>query len=230
MAAEHDSKNPLSGEFDGLTLKDVTPKLERIWIKYPRLVQLNLLLLCAFLGQTATGYDGSMLNGMQALPQWQAYFGSPTGGRLGAMVNGIVFGVLISLTFSSQLCEKIGRRYPITIGTSIIIIGSILQTAAVHYAMFVLGRFLIGIGGGLVAVAAPQLMMECAYPSQRGKMVSLYMTQWPVVSPGLITMGCPVLTDRCRDISLRHGSLTAPSTLNPRGVGACLAFCKLFHP
>src|SRR5688572_32455232 len=73
MAAEHDSKNPLSGEFDGLTLKDVTPKLERIWIKYPRLVQLNLLLLCAFLGQTATGYDGSMLNGMQALPQWQAY-------------------------------------------------------------------------------------------------------------------------------------------------------------
>lgn len=173
---------PVSDEFKGLTLVDVTPKLEKIWIKYPRLVQLNLLLLCAFLGQTATGYDGSMLNGMQALPQWREYFGSPSAGKLGAMVNGVAFGVLISLTFSSQLCEKIGRRYPITIGTSIIIVGSILQTAAVHYGMFILGRFLIGIGGGLVAVAAPQLMMECAYPSHRGKLVSLYMTQWPVVS------------------------------------------------
>ncbi|OBT57507.1 hypothetical protein VE04_01608 [Pseudogymnoascus sp. 24MN13] len=171
---------PVSDEFKGLTLVDVTPKLEKIWIKYPRLVQLNLLLLCAFLGQTATGYDGSMLNGMQALPQWREYFGSPSAGKLGAMVNSVAFGVLISLTFSSQLCEKIGRRYPITIGTSIIIVGSILQTAAVHYGMFILGRFLIGIGGGLVAVAAPQLMMECAYPSHRGKLVSLYMTQWPV--------------------------------------------------
>ena len=64
-------QNPLPGEVDGLTLKDVTPKLEKIWIKYLSLVQLNRLLLCAFLGQTATGYDGSMLNGMQGLPQWQ---------------------------------------------------------------------------------------------------------------------------------------------------------------
>lgn len=166
---------------DGLTLKDVTPKLEKAWVQYPRLLQLNFLLLCAFLGQTATGYDGSMLNGMQALPQWEEYFGSPSGGKLGAMVNGIVFGVLIALPFSSFLCEKIGRRYPITIGTSIIIVGSTLQTAAVNYAMFVVGRFFIGFGGGLVAVASPQLMMECAYPSHRGKMVSLYMTQWPVV-------------------------------------------------
>ncbi|OAA67802.1 General substrate transporter [Akanthomyces lecanii RCEF 1005] len=176
-------KKPVAGvpeSIEGLTLKDATPRLEKIWIRYPRLLQLNFLLLCAFLGQTATGYDGSMLNGMQALPQWEKYFGSPSGGKLGAMVNGIVFGVLIALPFSSLLCERLGRRYPIIIGTSIIIVGSSLQTAAVNYSMFVVGRFLIGFGGGLVAVASPQLMMECAYPSHRGKLVSLYMTQWPV--------------------------------------------------
>lgn len=182
MTSERIPERPSNDDFDGLTLKDVTPKLEKIWIKYPRLLQLNFLLLCAFLSQTATGYDGSMLNGMQALPQWNHYFGTPSGGRLGAMVNGIVFGVLISLPLSSILCEKIGRRYPITIGTSIIVFGSVLQTAAQNYAMFVVGRFFIGFGGGLAAVAAPQLMMECAYPTHRGKLVSLYMTQWPVVS------------------------------------------------
>ena len=98
------------------------------------------------------------------------------------MVNGIVFGVLLALPISSILCERLGRRLPITIGTTIVIVGSVLQTAAVNYAMFVVGRFLLGFGGALVAVAAPQLMMECAYPSHRGKLVSLYMTQWPVVS------------------------------------------------
>lgn len=181
MATKHGNLLYSPDEFDGLVLKDVTPKLEKAWWRYPRLLQLYLLLLCAFLGQFTTGFDGSMLNGMQSLPQWNKEFGNPTGGRLGAMVNGVVFGVLFSLFFSSQLCEKLGRRYPITIGSSLVVLGSILQGAAQTYAMFVVGRFLIGIGGGTVAVAAPQLMMECAYPSHRAKLVSLYMTQWPVV-------------------------------------------------
>lgn len=178
MDAEKLTTANASASIDSLTLKDATPKLGKAWVCYPKLLQLNFLLLCAFLGQTATGYDGSMLNGMQALPQWEEYFGSPSGGKLGAMVNGIVFGVLIALPFSSFLCGKIGRRYPITIGTSIIVAGSMLQTTAVNYAMFVLGRFFIGFGGGLVAVASPELMMECTYPSNRGKLASLYM--WPV--------------------------------------------------
>lgn len=182
MANDTTALEYLPDEFEGLTLKDVTPKLEKAWWKYPMLLKLNLLLLCAFLGQTTTGFDGSMLNGMQSLPQWNEDFGFPSGGRLGAMVNGVTFGVLISLLFSAQLCEKLGRRYPITIGSSLIIIGSILQTAAANYGMFVAGRFFIGIGGGIGAVAAPQLMTECAYPTHRAKLVSLYMTQWPVVS------------------------------------------------
>lgn len=33
-------------EFDGLTLTDVTPKLEKWWFQYPHLLKLKLLLLC----------------------------------------------------------------------------------------------------------------------------------------------------------------------------------------
>ena len=29
------------------------------------------------------GYDGSLLNGLQALPAWQTHFGHPTGTKLG---------------------------------------------------------------------------------------------------------------------------------------------------
>lgn len=64
-------------EFEGLVLADVTPKLEKWWFQYPSLLKLNLLLLSAFLAQFTCGFDGSMINGMQSLPSWQASFGSP---------------------------------------------------------------------------------------------------------------------------------------------------------
>jgi len=74
-----------------------------------------------------------------------------------------------------------GRKKPITLGTFLIVLGSALQGSAQNLAMFIAGRLIIGLGTGIVAVAAPQLMTEAAYPTHRGKMVSLYMTQWVVV-------------------------------------------------
>jgi len=32
-----------------------------------------------------TGYDGSMMNGLQSLDQWNDYFGHPTGSALGLL-------------------------------------------------------------------------------------------------------------------------------------------------
>ncbi|KAH7409640.1 hexose transporter protein [Cadophora sp. MPI-SDFR-AT-0126] len=124
------------------------------------LLKLNTLMLCALLTQIASGYDSSMLNSMQALPQWQAYFGKLTGTRLGAMTFGPTGSILISVLISSQLCEKFGRRYPICGGSLIIILGSILQTAAINYSMFVVSRFFVGFGLGIVATAALPLLSE----------------------------------------------------------------------
>ncbi|CAL5874067.1 uncharacterized protein PFLUO_LOCUS8354 [Penicillium psychrofluorescens] len=182
MSQPEEAKHDLAAldEFEGLVLADVTPKLEKWWFQYPHLLKLNLLLLCAFLAQFTCGFDGSMLNGMQSLPSWKAAFGNPEGAKLGTMVNAINIGVLVSVTFSSQLCEILGRKKPITIGTALITIGSALQAGAQSLGMFIAGRIIIGLGTGLVAVAAPQLMTEVAYPTHRGKIVSLYMTQWVV--------------------------------------------------
>ncbi|KAL2813352.1 general substrate transporter [Aspergillus cavernicola] len=166
--------------FEGLVLKDVMPKQHRPWYRDGTLLKLNALLLCALLTQIAAGYDSSMLNGMQSLPQWRRFFGQPTGTRLGAMTFAPNGGTLISVLISSQLCERIGRRYPILLGSLIIIFGSILQAAAQNYGMFVASRFLVGFGLGLVNTAAPPLLTEVAYPSQRGKLVSFYLATWPL--------------------------------------------------
>lgn len=64
-------------EFNGLVLADVITPLEKWWFQYPHLLKLNLTLLSAFLAQFTCGFDGSMINGMQSLPTWQAAFGNP---------------------------------------------------------------------------------------------------------------------------------------------------------
>ena len=183
--------------FEGLALKDVVPKDRKPFWKDGTLWKLNCLLLCALLTQITSGYDSSMLNGMQSLPQWEKYFGKPTGTRLGAMTFGPNGGTLISVLVSSQLCERFGRRYPICGGSSIIIIGAILQTCAINYGMFVVARFFVGFGLGIVATAAPPLLSEVAYPTHRGKLVSFYLCTWSLGSliAAWVTYGTFTMTD-----------------------------------
>ena len=54
-------------EFEGVSLKDVTPKLEKSWIRYPYILKLNFLLTGSLLTQITSGFDSSMLNGLQSL-------------------------------------------------------------------------------------------------------------------------------------------------------------------
>jgi MFS family permease len=90
------------------------------------LLKLNTVLAGAVLANATSGYDGSLLNGLQSLPQWADYFGNPAGYVLGTMTSGITFGTIISMSFISWLCDKFGRRRPIIGGSFVIILGPII--------------------------------------------------------------------------------------------------------
>ena len=68
-AAEQPATASIGDDFQGLCLADVIPRDRPPWYADTHLWRLNLLLLCGLLTQTATGFDASMLNGMQSLPQ-----------------------------------------------------------------------------------------------------------------------------------------------------------------
>lgn len=154
-------------------LRDVIPKRTRLWWHYPALRTLNLLLICCIVTDITNGYDGSMLNGLQIIDSWKDFFNHPTGSILGVISNGTRFGQIGSLFVSAALIEKFGRRRPIAIGSLILLLGVILQTAAVNTTMFVLGRVLIGFGNGIQATACPILVAELAYPTQRTQITGI---------------------------------------------------------
>ncbi|KAI8068592.1 general substrate transporter [Gongronella butleri] len=162
-----------------------------MWWRYSYLRKLNGFLFGSILVQATTGYDGSLLNGLQSLSQWDDYFDNPKGASLGTLSSGVAFGMLLSMLVTSWFCDKFGRRLPIIVGSIISIIGAVIQGVAQNYAMFFVGRGIIGIGLGLLQVAAPLYLSETAYPTQRSVVTSIYEPSFPLgaLVAALVTYG-----------------------------------------
>lgn len=112
---------------EGIIQKFIANDKVRWWNK-PNLRSLYLLLVpfCLFIESTS-GFDSSMMNGMQALEYWQVYFGHPKGGMLGLLVACYNVGAVSSIPFVSIVSDHIGRRWSIIFGSTIMIIGAIMQ-------------------------------------------------------------------------------------------------------
>ena len=120
--------------------------LTKCRIFYPKLRDLNLLLLGSLACNFTNGFDNSMLNGLQLLDEWQSFFGEPEGAMLGLIASGNRIGQFLSLFVTAPLIERLGRRWPIVIGSSIVLLGVALQAGAQNRAMFIVGRMIIGFG------------------------------------------------------------------------------------
>ncbi|KZT61892.1 hexose transporter [Calocera cornea HHB12733] len=149
-----------------------------VWWKNPRRVKLNLWILLLLITSYSNGFDGSMMNGLQILVQWQASFNYPSGSMLG-LLNAIQnVGSLCATPFAPYVSDGIGRKYAVLWGASLMIIGCIIQTASQTVGMFIGARFLLGFGLTFAANAAPMLVSEIAYPNQRAQLTSAYNSLW----------------------------------------------------
>ncbi|KAE8408988.1 general substrate transporter [Aspergillus pseudonomiae] len=82
---------------------------------------------------------------------------------------GCWMGSLVILVYG----ERWGRKSSTFWGSSIMIIGTIMQAACFDYGLFVAGRVVGGIGNGMVTSTIPTWQSECARPHQRGVLIML---------------------------------------------------------
>ncbi len=148
------------------------------WWRNRRLITLNAWVALLLITSSTNGFDGSMMNGLQSLQQWQDAFGHPSGSKLGLLGAIQNVGALASIPIAPWLADTYGRRTSIALGAALMVVGAALQTASQSVEMFIGARFLIGFGLTFAANAAPLLVTEIAYPSQRGQLTSLYNTMW----------------------------------------------------
>lgn len=105
-------------------------------------------------------------------------FDYPRGAILGVFANMQVIGGAVSLPLAPWAADRFGRRHPIAFGSFVIILGGFVQGFAQNFAMFLAGRFCIGLGAGFVSTAAPPLLGELSYPSHRPIFTSIYNCCW----------------------------------------------------
>ncbi|KZP23825.1 general substrate transporter [Athelia psychrophila] len=148
------------------------------WWNHRGILMLNLCLILPLLSATINGLDSSLNNGLQILPAWQNFFDAPEGRALGLINSAQNIGGIVSLPFSPFISDTFGRRMTLLVGATIMLCGVLLQGLATSPNTFIGARIIIGFGLTFSSNAAPLLIAELAYPTQRGKLTSMFNTLW----------------------------------------------------
>lgn len=160
------------------------------WWNKPNLRRLYLLLVpfCLFIESTS-GFDSSMMNGMQALTYWKDFFNHPKGGELGLLVACYNLGALTSIPFVALFSDRFGRRWSVIFGSVVMIIGAIMQGLSTSLPMFVFSRIFLGHGIVYAIIAGAALLGELGHPKERaflGSMFNAFYGVGAVLGAGIV--------------------------------------------
>jgi MFS transporter, SP family, galactose:H+ symporter len=125
----------------------------------------------AGLGGLLFGYDTGVIGGAQLFIEKQFHLSSLSDEVLvSCVLVGAIFGALLS----GRILERWGRRAAITAAGTLFILGSVAAAASPTAWFLDAARIVVGIGIGVVSVAAPLYVAETAPADKRGSMVALY--------------------------------------------------------
>ncbi|KAI0099564.1 general substrate transporter [Hypoxylon sp. NC0597] len=127
----------------------------------------------AAIGSFLFGYDSGVMTDVIASNNFLEFFNTtPTSPIIGAINSTFNGGAVFGALFGGVIMDKYGRRKTIGIGALICTVGAILQAAAYHLAMILVGRIIAGFSVGLLSMI-PVYQSECAHPKIRGLIVGL---------------------------------------------------------
>jgi len=88
-------------------------------------------------------------------------------------VSAVLMGAIIGALFGGPLSDRVGRRSSILAASLIFIAGTFVVVLSPVFAIFIIGRILIGIAIGIASFVAPLYISEIAPEHIRGALVSL---------------------------------------------------------
>lgn len=116
---------------------------------------------CSTLGGLTFGYDQGVVSVILVMDQFLERFPEVNSGFWkGLMTAMIELGAFLGAMNQGWIADKISRRYSIIVAVCIFTVGSVLQTAAVDYAMLTVARLIGGVGIGMLSMVAPLYISE----------------------------------------------------------------------
>ncbi|KAI4604897.1 hypothetical protein J4E83_010945 [Alternaria metachromatica] len=125
------------------------------------------------LGGILNGFDTGSVGAVTEMPSFTHTFGHLTPTMRGFTVSLIMLCGAIPATVAGYLADRFGRLRIIIVGAILCTIGCVLECAASHLSLFLVGRALMGIGQGFALTNIGVYICEIAPSRSRGKFVSL---------------------------------------------------------
>lgn len=126
------------------------------------------------------GYDASLMNGLQAIPEWQEYFDHPSGNILGFISASLFLPAIITPFMASWINGRWGRKWCMAIGSVLLILGAFLNAFAKDLGTFIGGRVIIGAAGPFGKITGIALLQELAHPRLRPYVATAYYSNYYV--------------------------------------------------
>ncbi|PNY25182.1 Glucosidase 2 subunit beta [Tolypocladium capitatum] len=139
----------------------------------------RLYTLCLHLavGASIWGYNIGVLSSVLVHPGWTSTLGDPSAAQKGVVTGIYYLGTLLSyVLLSHPLADWLGRRHGALVGTLVLCLGALVMACADGAAALgtmALGRWLCGLGVGVVSTSVPLYQSEVAPAEERGKFVTL---------------------------------------------------------
>ncbi|OJJ95413.1 hypothetical protein ASPACDRAFT_55109 [Aspergillus aculeatus ATCC 16872] len=120
-------------------------------------------------GSMNYGYCSSIISSTIGQPGWYTYFSLPQEGQLGNTAGGAA-----ECLFIMWSCDFFDCKRNIQLGAFLAMFGGALQGAASSLSMFQAGRFICGLGIGILVTVCPIYLSEISGAFRRGWLVVGY--------------------------------------------------------
>jgi sugar porter (SP) family MFS transporter len=133
-------------------------------------------------GTISSAYGLAIIGSTVGQPNFYTYFNLATAGEPGydhttnmiGALNGInSAGAIAGCLIQAWTADYYGRKRTIQLGSVVLIVGGALCSGAVDMAMFLVGRFVAGVGAGILACVVPIYQSEVSTAETRGAMVAV---------------------------------------------------------
>jgi MFS family permease len=124
------------------------------------------------------GYDASLMNGLQAIPEWDEYFDNPSGSVLGLISASLFLPAIVTPFVASWINGLWGRKVCLLVGSLLLILGAFLNAFAKDLPTFIGGRVIIGAAGPFGKITGIALLQELAHPRLRPYVATAYYSNY----------------------------------------------------
>lgn len=165
------SRDKASSERDALLpIHDQTPEPPSYYRadKLRSYALLTALACFSALGGFLFGYDTGVMSGAMLKVREHFQLGSV---YVELIVSMTIAGAALAALAGGPLSDILGRKKALIIASLVFTVGAVVMSAAPHPIVLLVGRFIVGLGVGLAAMAVPMYIAESAPARMRGKLV-----------------------------------------------------------